>query len=265
MHAFEQTEFAFPRCTTPPRDVEPFFWPRDVSKSSPTPAVHARRRCACGKMSVWDDAFERRYTRELCTRIEESLDAGATPPPCPADQGSSVDSAHGAGAAAPVLCTKLKSPSPGGRDRRRHTDDDRPAPGWVPRSLAPPDRPGPVKEQMEKRPESATNDPPRITESHMELLEMTAGESRRATVRRVLKSRQTLLDAEPKNRNDGHTPDVPAGIWDSRSMSTSVGPSRLHESPTARPASFSPSVLRRQSQCGVPKKASPSGEARPGA
>jgi hypothetical protein len=161
-------------------------------------------------------ADAKRATRELVARIELSLDeeeevgnlhVSRPGPPAGADslaevaaQQSRLEGAQpalGRGghagrrpAGTPLLCTQLKA---GG-------GDDRPAPGWVPCSVQEDTAPAPDAGQGDARRLSqksgywdTAHTPRVITDTHRELLDMTAGESRRQTVERVLRSRERLL------------------------------------------------------------------------
>lgn len=131
-------------------------------------------------------------TRDLCARIEislgEDLAAGV-----PTRYSAHDDDGDKEMQRSPVLCTQLQrnQAAPGSTSL-----DDRPAPGWVPRSID-------AHTALNQSPDAGApkrtgyldpaHEPDVITENHLELLDMTAGESRRKTVDRVLRSRSVLL------------------------------------------------------------------------
>ena len=183
-------------------------------------------------MKGWDDDFEKRYTRELCSRIEESLDGERA-----ADERARVPAE--AARTDPVLCTKLR---PQQVPKKARTPDDRPEPGWVPRSVPLADFCSPqdgAASEPRADPTSILHspDPCMITNSQMELLNLAAGESRRATVQRVLKSRQILLSRDAALRADCSPP---ADKWEAsqRPAAMSLNPGEFPVRPTSCYPSF---------------------------
>jgi hypothetical protein len=114
-------------------------------------------------------------TRELCHRIERSL-----------GDRQSVQQVSFPTPKSPVLCVQLRS-SPVAK-----------SPGWVPRRFSELDNSLPGSPPVDAgaaqgRYLETSRSPADITESHIELLDLVAGESRSRTVQRVLRSRARLL------------------------------------------------------------------------
>lgn len=211
------------------------FWRR-----KPGPPAGPSRPEPGEVMRGWEDDFEKRYTRELCSRIEESLDEERA-----ADERAKVPAE--AGRMDPVLCTKLR---PQQAPKKVHTPDDRPEPGWVPRSVPLADFCSPQDAAASEAQADPTGilhspDPCMITDSQMELLNLAAGESRRATVQRVLKSRQILLSRDAALWDDC-SPPADECEAPQRSAAMSLSPGAY----TVRPTSCYPSFCGVQSSPG---------------